>query len=111
MSDPNTERGQPTPGTPLAHRMNQRGEDARARAAEGMTEGDGATVDTPTRSPAEVLGDGVTGAIVVLSKGEHDLELPAVDDLTIIGACPGETTLALANRGPLVTYRCAFDRR
>ena len=64
-------------------------------------QGDGATVDTPTRSPAEVLGDGVTGAIVVLSKGEHDLELPAVDDLTIIGACPGETTLALANRGPL----------
>ena len=64
-------------------------------------QGDGATVDTPTRSPAAVLGDGVTGAIVVLSKGEHDLELPAVDDLTIIGACPGETTLALANRGPL----------
>ena len=64
-------------------------------------QGDGATVDTPTRSPAEVLGDGVTGAIVVLSKCEHDLELPAVDDLTIIGACPGETTLALANRGPL----------
>ena len=25
--------------------MNQRGEDARARAAEGMTEGDGAAVD------------------------------------------------------------------
>ena len=63
-------------------------------------QGDGATVDTPALA-RRVLGDGVTGAIVVLSKGEHDLELPAVDDLTIIGACPGETTLALANRGPL----------
>lgn len=62
--------------------------------------GDGSSQDRATTTiPA--LSNGVDSAIVVLSKGTHDLALPQVGDLTVIGACPEQTRLSLGVRGPL----------
>ena len=62
--------------------------------------GDGSSQDLAT-SLVPALSNGVDSAIVVLSKGTHDLALPQVGDLTVIGACPEQTTLSLGVRGPL----------
>ncbi len=63
--------------------------------------GDGSGPDRPTSNPSRLIDNTATGAIIVLSKGSHDLALPEVDDLTIIGACPDETTVAITTRGPI----------
>ena len=68
---------------------------------QGSATGNGSSPDNATSNPVSLIDDATTSAILVLSRGTHDLELPAVNDLTIIGACPGETTLSITTRGPL----------
>ena len=65
---------------------------------QGSATGNGSSPDNATSNPANLIDGATTSAILVLSKGDHDLQLPAVDDLTIIGACPGETTLSITTR-------------
>ncbi len=63
--------------------------------------GDGRSSSTPTADPASALSPSSQAAVLVLSKGAHAFAIPDVDDLTMVGACSEQTSVALGIRGPI----------